>query len=70
MELFRQELAQSKASLDFEENFVKSIVFMIVETGWSIEYVMNLGVNQFYEVSKGIVEIYKTKAKAYEVDKM
>jgi len=65
-ELLRRALKRESIEEDFEKNFVKSIVLLAKEMGWTIEYVLEMDLGRFVEVSKVLSELYEEQRKEIE----
>lgn len=65
-ELLRRALKREAVEEDFEKNFVKSIVLLAKEMGWTIEYVLEMDLGRFVEVSKVLSELYEEQKREME----
>ncbi len=54
----------------FEEDLVKGVVLLAKEMGWTIDYVLDMGITRFHEVSKVIKEYYDEQNRQMELGKM
>ena len=70
MELLRRSLAKKQSIEDFEENLVKSIVLIAKEMGWTIDYVMGMGILQFISVSEVINDFYEKQNRDMQLQSM
>ena len=69
MELMRRELKGDMQDSDMEENFVKSIVLLAKEMGWTIEYILNMEIRKYLSVSEVISKFYEEQNRMMEMEK-
>lgn len=51
----------------FEDDFVKSIVLLAKEMGWTIDYIMEMDIRKYMVVSQIISEFYDEQKRAMEM---
>jgi len=59
-ELIRRQLYREKMEESFEEDFVKNIVLVAREMGWTIEYILDMGICRFIRICEVLLEFSRS----------
>ena len=68
--MIRRQFAKEASENDFEENFVREIIFIAKEMGgWSIESILEMPILRYDEVRKALRHMYDEQKKELEMSK-